>query len=253
MPPDFQREGIDAAKEIRKRRPGTGIVVLSQFDDPEYAVSLLADGAAGYAYLLKDRVAEGDQLARAIREVASGGSLIDPKIVEALVNPLRDDTLTPSEEELLRQVVVLYDLRHVGLDVVHDPGRGRPDHRPRGLAGGQAPLGVERDPDVRLAQPAGIRVHLAHERRVARLDVEDEQGVRSPGRRQVAPISSDDWRARYRPSTPGAAWAIVAMSSIAGSTGRSARYFAAILSSRRPTASGVPMPSVPRPASSGAP
>jgi adenylate cyclase len=104
MPPGFQREGIDAAKEIRKRRPGTGIVVLSQFDDPEYAVSLLAEGAAGYAYLLKDRVADGDQLARAIREVTSGGSLIDPKIVEALVNPLRDETLTPTEEELLREV-----------------------------------------------------------------------------------------------------------------------------------------------------
>ena len=64
MPPSFQSEGIDAAKELRKRHPGTGVVVLSQFDDPEYAVSLLADGAAGYAYLLKDRVAEGDQLAR---------------------------------------------------------------------------------------------------------------------------------------------------------------------------------------------
>ncbi len=63
MPPDFQSEGIDAAKELRKRHPGTGVVILSQFDDPEYAISLLADGAAGYAYLLKDRIAEGDQLA----------------------------------------------------------------------------------------------------------------------------------------------------------------------------------------------
>src|SRR5882672_2352473 len=54
MPPAFQREGIDAAKELRKRHPGTGVVVLSQYDDPEYAISLLADGAAGYAYLLKD-------------------------------------------------------------------------------------------------------------------------------------------------------------------------------------------------------
>ena len=63
MPPAFQREGIDAAKELRKRHPGTGIVVLSQYDDPEYAISLLADGAAGYAYLLKDRIAEGNQLA----------------------------------------------------------------------------------------------------------------------------------------------------------------------------------------------
>src|SRR5919205_23591 len=58
MPPNFEREGIEAAKEIRKRHPGTGVVVLSQYDDPQYAVSLLADGAAGFAYLLKDRVAE---------------------------------------------------------------------------------------------------------------------------------------------------------------------------------------------------
>src|SRR5215475_4869594 len=54
MPPTFQREGIDAAKEVRKRHPGTGVVVLSQYEDPEYAVSLLAEGSAGYGYLLKD-------------------------------------------------------------------------------------------------------------------------------------------------------------------------------------------------------
>jgi adenylate cyclase len=60
MPPSFQQEGIDAAHEIRKRHPGTGVVILSQFDDPEYAISLLDEGSAGYAYLLKDRVAEGD-------------------------------------------------------------------------------------------------------------------------------------------------------------------------------------------------
>jgi class 3 adenylate cyclase/DNA-binding CsgD family transcriptional regulator len=104
MPPTFRQEGIDAAKEIRKRHPGTGVVVLSQFDDPEYAVALLADGAAGYAYLLKDRVAEGDQLARAVREVATGGSVLDPKIVEALVHPHADRDLTPAEEHLLRLV-----------------------------------------------------------------------------------------------------------------------------------------------------
>ena len=78
MPPHFQCEGIDACKEIRKRHPGTGVVILSQYDDPDYAVALLAEGAAGYAYLLKDRIAEGDQLARAIREVATGGSMLDP-------------------------------------------------------------------------------------------------------------------------------------------------------------------------------
>jgi DNA-binding NarL/FixJ family response regulator/class 3 adenylate cyclase len=104
MPPDFQREGIDAAKEIRKRHPGTGIVVLSQHDDPQYAVSLLGEGAAGFAYLLKDRVAESDQLARAIREVTAGGSLIDPRIVQALVNPVHDKSLTSVQEELLREI-----------------------------------------------------------------------------------------------------------------------------------------------------
>jgi len=105
MPPTFQREGIDAAKEVRKRHPGTGVVVLSQYDDPEYAVSLLGEGAAGYAYLLKDGVAEGDQLAAAVRQVASGGSMLDPKIVDALVRPVTDDgELTAAEQELLQLV-----------------------------------------------------------------------------------------------------------------------------------------------------
>ena len=105
MPPTFHQEGIEAAHEIRKRHPGTGIVVLSQFDDPEYAISLLGEGSAGYAYLLKDRVAEGDQLARAVRAVASGGSVLDPAIVEAMVHPVTGKgELTLAEEELLRLV-----------------------------------------------------------------------------------------------------------------------------------------------------
>ena len=105
MPPNFSREGIDAAKEVRKRYPGTGVVILSQFDDPDYAVSLLSEGAAGYAYLLKDRVGEGNQLARAVREVAAGGSMLDPKIVEALTTPVRSDSaLTTPEEDLLQSV-----------------------------------------------------------------------------------------------------------------------------------------------------
>ncbi len=105
MPPSFTREGIEAAKVVRKRHPGTGVVILSQYDDPEYAVSLLSDGAAGYAYMLKDRVGEANQLANAIREVASGGSVLDPKIVDALASPLRGDgVLTPDEEDLLQQV-----------------------------------------------------------------------------------------------------------------------------------------------------
>ncbi|HSK97723.1 MAG TPA: adenylate/guanylate cyclase domain-containing protein [Euzebyales bacterium] len=105
MPPTFRREGIEAAQALRKRHPGTGVVILSQYDDPSYAVALLRESAAGVAYLLKDRVAEGDQLVRAIREVAAGGSMLDPKIVHALVEPVRDEgDLTADEQELLEAV-----------------------------------------------------------------------------------------------------------------------------------------------------
>ena len=105
MPPHFTSEGIDACKEIRKRHPGTGVVILSQYDDPDYAVSLLAEGSAGYAYLLKDRIAEGDQLGRAIREVATGGSMLDPVIVTALINPVRrTGGLSTEDDELLEMV-----------------------------------------------------------------------------------------------------------------------------------------------------
>jgi adenylate cyclase len=105
MPPTFQREGIEAAKEVRKRHPGTGVVILSQYDDPEYAIALLGEGAAGYAYLLKDRLAEGDQLAQAVRAVATGGTALDPAIVNALVTPVTSDgDLRAEDEDLLRQV-----------------------------------------------------------------------------------------------------------------------------------------------------
>src|ERR1700735_2096305 len=105
MPPAFNREGIDAAKEVRKRHPGTGGVILSQYDDPEYAVSLLAEGSAGYGYLLKDHVAQGDQLVDAIRAVASGGNALDPAIVDALVRPVTSDGgLPPAEGELVGRV-----------------------------------------------------------------------------------------------------------------------------------------------------
>jgi class 3 adenylate cyclase/ActR/RegA family two-component response regulator len=105
MPPSFNREGIDAAKEVRKRHPGTGVVILSQYDDPEYAVSLLAEGSAGYGYLLKDHIAEGNQLVDAIRAVATGGTALDPAIVEALVRPVTSGGgLTGPEEALLALV-----------------------------------------------------------------------------------------------------------------------------------------------------
>jgi class 3 adenylate cyclase/ActR/RegA family two-component response regulator len=125
MPPSFQREGIDAAKEVRKRHPGTGVVVLSQYEDPEYAVSLLAEGSAGYGYLLKDHVAEGSQLVDAIRVVATGGTALDPAIVEALVTPVVPaGGLLPAEEELLgmiaegRTVKAIAAIRHVPAEAV---------------------------------------------------------------------------------------------------------------------------------------
>jgi len=105
MPPSFRREGIDAAREVRSRFPGTGVVILSQYDDPEYAVSLLSSGSAGYGYLLKDRVAEGNQLANAIRSVATGGTALDPSIVEALIRPVvQPGGLTGAEGELLELI-----------------------------------------------------------------------------------------------------------------------------------------------------
>src|SRR5207237_8933797 len=82
-----------------------GIGVVGQNDGAEYAIALLSEGAAGYAYLLKDRVAEGDQLFRAIREVTAGGSWLDPRIVEALVRPASQGTdLSPDEEEILQML-----------------------------------------------------------------------------------------------------------------------------------------------------
>jgi adenylate cyclase len=84
MPPNFQLEGIECAHEIRKLHPGTGVVVLSAHDDEAYALALLGGGESGLAYLLKDRLGQGDELARAIREVASGGSMVDPTIASRL-------------------------------------------------------------------------------------------------------------------------------------------------------------------------
>lgn len=105
MPPNFHREGIEGCQLIRKRHPGTGIVILSQYDDPDYAIALLSEGAAGYAYLLKDRIAEGDQLARAIREVASGGSMLDPVVVSALMNPVRRTGGLDADDDALLEMV----------------------------------------------------------------------------------------------------------------------------------------------------
>src|SRR2546429_8583414 len=125
MPPSFQREGIEAAKEVRKRHPGTGIVVLSQYDEPDYAIALLSEGAAGYAYLLKDRVAEGDQLFRAIREVTAGGSWLDPRTVEALGRPASQGTdLSPDEGEILQMLAESRPIKAIARARRTAPGAG---------------------------------------------------------------------------------------------------------------------------------
>jgi len=98
MPPSFQLEGIDCAHEIRSSHPDTGVVVLSAHDDEAYALALLGGGHSGLAYLLKDRIAQGDELVRAIREVHAGGSAVDPVIAERLSG--RSDT-AGREQELL--------------------------------------------------------------------------------------------------------------------------------------------------------
>ncbi len=98
MPPTFQLEGIDCAHAIRDRHPDTGVVVLSAHDDEEYAIALLGKGQSGLAYLLKDRIAQGDELVRAIREVHRGGSVVDPSIAERLSG--RGETAS-GERELL--------------------------------------------------------------------------------------------------------------------------------------------------------
>jgi class 3 adenylate cyclase len=98
MPPLFQLEGIEAAHTIRERHPDTGVVVLSAHDDEAYALALLGAGERGLAYLLKDRLGQGDELSRAIREVASGGSAVDPTIAARLSG--RDETADPDREIL---------------------------------------------------------------------------------------------------------------------------------------------------------
>ena len=85
MPPTGTDEGIRAAEHVREHHPGTGVVLLSQYGDPAYAVAFLQEGTAGRAFLLKERVSDLDQLVAALRAVTSGGSVIDPKVVEALV------------------------------------------------------------------------------------------------------------------------------------------------------------------------
>ena len=110
MPPGHHMEGIEAARAIRADHPRIGVVVLSQHTDQSYAFELLRDGAAGLAYLLKDRLGDVEDLVHALREVSAGGSVIDPVVIDALVarrartasSPLT--TLSPRELDVLREM-----------------------------------------------------------------------------------------------------------------------------------------------------
>ena len=110
MPPTGTDEGIRAAAHLRETSPETGVVVLSQYDNPSYALALLEGGSQGRAYLLKERVSDVDQLLNAIREVARGGSVIDPKVVDGLVaaraRAAKSDIerLTPREREVVGEM-----------------------------------------------------------------------------------------------------------------------------------------------------
>jgi DNA-binding NarL/FixJ family response regulator len=110
MPPNHTNEGIEVAKRIRAEFPETGVVVLSQYVEDDYALELLADGVAGLGYLLKERVSDLDELVRALREVARGGSALDPKVVEVLLARRSSDARSPllllsdREREVLQEM-----------------------------------------------------------------------------------------------------------------------------------------------------
>lgn len=130
MPPTHGTEGIDAARRIRAEFPDIGVVVLSHHADPEYALALFSDGTTGLAYLLKERIGDREELLRAVRDVAAGGSVIDPLVVESLVSrrshegSSRLSTLTDREREVLEDMAAGYsniaigERRHLSVSAV---------------------------------------------------------------------------------------------------------------------------------------
>lgn len=106
MPPTHTDEGIRAAIQLRSERPDLGIVVLSQYAEPDYVLDLFDNGSDHLGYLLKERIGDPEELARAVDAVAAGDSVVDPKIVEILVSARSSadravDRLTPRETEVL--------------------------------------------------------------------------------------------------------------------------------------------------------
>ena len=110
MPPTHSTEGIQAAHEIRRKFPDTGVVALSQYVDGGYALELFKNGTDGLGYLLKERIGDLDELLAAIRAVADGGSTIDPRIVEALVQSRADAANSPLRHLTARELDVLREM-----------------------------------------------------------------------------------------------------------------------------------------------
>jgi DNA-binding NarL/FixJ family response regulator len=109
MPPSHTDEGLEAARRIRAERPGTGVLVLSQYIDEDYAFALLGDGAEGVGYLLKERLTDGERFADAVRRVAAGESVLDPEVVAHLLGR-RGDRPTPLDELTERERAVLGEM-----------------------------------------------------------------------------------------------------------------------------------------------
>jgi DNA-binding NarL/FixJ family response regulator len=123
MPPSNRDEGIQAARRLRETQPATGVLVLSQYAEPAYALALLEHGADRRGYLLKERIHDLDQLSGAIRTVAAGGSVIDQRVVEALVaartaGPSPLDELTPREHDVLAAMAEGHNNAAIAADLV---------------------------------------------------------------------------------------------------------------------------------------
>ena len=135
MPPTYTTEGIDAAKRIRADYPDIGVVVLSQYAEDDYAFELLENGVGGLGYLLKERVAERDELVRALQEVARGGSALDSEgdrgvarsQVARATSPLLG--LTDREREVLQEMATGRNNAHHRQDPVHERPGGGEAHR----------------------------------------------------------------------------------------------------------------------------
>jgi DNA-binding NarL/FixJ family response regulator len=162
MPPTNTDEGVQAAVELRRSHPTVGVVVLSQYVEPAYALALLGEGSAGRAYLLKERVADVEELVRAIHEVAAGRSVIDPTVVEALVSARRQrsplDHLTARELEVLAQMATGRTNAAVAAELVLSE-RAVEKHTNSIFA----KLGLTEEPDVN-RRVAAVLLYLAEQR-----------------------------------------------------------------------------------------